>query len=77
METVHGICIVRRVFLELEVRRICIMVGKQRAAIIGETYSTQVRHENQAMAAQVQITMDGLAHHAADIRATRVEPSFM
>ena len=72
LEAVHGIGIVGRVALQFEVGGGLVVVGDQPFVAVAEVHGAQVRHQNQAVPAQVQVAVDGLAHHAAHVGAVGV-----
>ena len=53
------------------------MIGKKSFVAIAEIDGAQVGHKDQAMSRQVQVTVNCLAHHAADVRTTRIGPAFV
>ena len=65
----------RRVALQLQVVRPFIRVVDQGAAVVTEGHRAQVGHEQQPVTGEVEIAVQGLAHHAADVGAARVVPA--
>ena len=63
--------------LQLQVRRLLVMVGQQPLIPLAEVDGAEVGHQNQAVPAEVQVPVDGLAHHAANVGAIGVGPALM
>ena len=54
-------------------------VGIREQAIVAVTKgnAAEIGHEQQSVTAEIEITMQGLAHHAAHVGTVRVGPAFM
>jgi hypothetical protein len=77
LEAEHGIGIVRRMSLQLEIRCFCVVIRDESLIAIGEIDRTQIGHDQQTVFGKVEIAVYRLPHHAADIRVTRVLPALV
>ena len=62
---------------QFEVRRFFVVIVDQPLVAIAEIDRAEVGHQHQAVPGQVEVAVDGLAHHAADVGAAGIHPAFV
>jgi hypothetical protein len=77
LEAVHGVRIVRRMTFQFEIIRFCVGIGSQCLPVVSKINGTQVRYQYQAVTAEVEIAVQRLAQHAANIGGARIDPALM
>ena len=77
LESMHRVGVVARVAHELAMRCLLIVVREQPLVTVAEIYRAEVGDQDQAMTAEIEVPMDGLPHHAADVGAIGVFPAFV
>ncbi len=63
--------------LQLVVSGLFVVVTDQPLVAVAEVYGREIGHEDEAVAAEVEIAMYCLAHHAANVRAVRIRPALV
>ena len=73
----HRVGVMRRVALQFVKRGLSVVIGDQALVAVAEINGAEIGYEDEAVSAQVEIAMNGLAHHAAHIGTAGVEPSIV
>ncbi len=77
MEPKHCVRVMRRMALQFEVVRLFVVISDQPFVAVAKIYGREIGHEYQAVPAQVEVAMNRLAHHAADVGTVRVGPALV
>ena len=78
LEPRHGISIMGRVPAQFQIAGLIGRIVDQRGVtIVTEVDRTKIRHQQQPVAGEIQVAVNGLAHHAANIGTVRVMPTLV